>query len=107
MQHQHEATYIAAVPDTALAENIIIKTGEPVIAIGGFNGANPILTLEEFVNLVQSGKVKYFLNGPDIKYGANADIVKWVVSHSKKIALQVYDKSAKKNTQPYTLYLLR
>ncbi len=107
LQHQHEATYIAAVPDTALAENIIIKTGEPVIAIGGFNGANPILTLEEFVNLVQSGKVKYFLNGPDIKYGANADIVKWVVSHSKKIALQVYDKSAKKNTQPYTLYLLR
>jgi 4-amino-4-deoxy-L-arabinose transferase-like glycosyltransferase len=107
LQHQHEATYIAAVPDAALAENIIIKTGAPVIVIGGFNGANPILTLEEFVNLVQSGQVKYFLNGPDIKYGANADIVNWVVSHSKKIALQVYDKNAKKNTQPYTLYLLR
>ncbi|MFT9056207.1 MAG: glycosyltransferase family 39 protein [Ethanoligenens sp.] len=61
-QHQDGATYLAAVPSAPLAETLIIDTGRPVMAIGGFNGTNPILTFHAFQSLVANGKVRYFLS---------------------------------------------
>jgi 4-amino-4-deoxy-L-arabinose transferase-like glycosyltransferase len=106
LQHQGSAKYIVAVPNATMAENIIIDTGKPVIAIGGFSGENPILTLTEFKNLIQSGKVKYFLNGSDINYGPNSKIITWVVSNSKMIDLHIYDIKAEYNTIHDSLFLM-
>lgn len=55
------AEYLAAAPNAALAENIIIDTGQPVMAIGGFSGSNPIVSLQQFQTLVSKGKVHYFI----------------------------------------------
>ena len=107
VRHQGDAKYLMAVPDAALAEDMIIETGKPVMAIGGFSGSNPILTLDEFKSLVESGEIKYLLNGPGIKLGANSTIVKWAVFDSKKIPLSVYDKNAEYDAENYSLYLLR
>ena len=48
VRHEGDAKYLMAVPDAALAEDMIIETGKPVMAIGGFSGSNPILTLDGF-----------------------------------------------------------
>jgi hypothetical protein len=40
-----------------------LATGEPVMAIGGFNGSDPSPTLASFEALVAAGKVHYFIGG--------------------------------------------
>lgn len=53
---------LASTQSTAIAANIIIDTGKPVMAIGGFSGSNPILTLNTFQDLAHNGKISYFIN---------------------------------------------
>jgi len=45
--HQSEAYLLAAV-NARQAAPIIIATGDPVIALGGFTGRDPILTVDGF-----------------------------------------------------------
>lgn len=59
-QHQDGAEYLAATPTAVLGQSLLIDTGRPVMAIGGYNGSNPILTLPTFVSMVAQGKVRYF-----------------------------------------------
>ena len=40
-----------------------LGSGDPVMAIGGFNGTDPHPSLAEFKNLVSEGKVHYFIAG--------------------------------------------
>ena len=40
-----------------------LATGEPVMAIGGFNGSDPPPTLAQFQQYVAEGKIHYFLGG--------------------------------------------
>lgn len=58
--HRGGAEYLVASQSTEGSQDFVIDTGEPVMAIGGFNGANPILTLSQFQTLVGQGKVRYF-----------------------------------------------
>jgi 4-amino-4-deoxy-L-arabinose transferase-like glycosyltransferase len=40
-----------------------LATGEPVMAIGGFNGSDPAPTLAQFQQYVAGGRIHYFLGG--------------------------------------------
>lgn len=40
-----------------------LATGNPVMAIGGFNGTDPSPTLEQFQQYVQDGRIHYFVAG--------------------------------------------
>jgi 4-amino-4-deoxy-L-arabinose transferase-like glycosyltransferase len=40
-----------------------LASGEPIMAMGGFNGSDPTPTLAEFKTLVREGAVRYFLSG--------------------------------------------
>jgi 4-amino-4-deoxy-L-arabinose transferase-like glycosyltransferase len=47
------------------ADGIILATNQPVMAMGGFMGADPILKPDELAELVNDGTVRYFLlNNP-------------------------------------------
>lgn len=61
IQHKQNATYLAATPSTAFADKIILYTGQPIMAIGGYNGSNPVLSLDTFRRFVRQGKVRYLL----------------------------------------------
>ncbi len=43
------------------ASPIILATGQPVMALGGFGGADQILSLDELKELVARGEVRFFL----------------------------------------------
>ena len=43
------------------ASSIIIATGKPVMALGGFSGSDQILTVQQLARLVANGTVHYFL----------------------------------------------
>lgn len=57
------ARYLVATRSSLEASPIIIATGEPVMAMGGFGGGDPILTPETFAALVDNHTVRFVLLG--------------------------------------------
>ncbi len=64
LANQGDATYLAATPNAQIAAPLILATGEPVMALGGFTGGDPILTVDELAGLVADGTVRFFLVSP-------------------------------------------
>jgi hypothetical protein len=56
-------TWVAAAVGSNSAAGVQLATGEPVMAIGGFNGSDPAPTLEQFQQLVAEGRLHYLLGG--------------------------------------------
>jgi 4-amino-4-deoxy-L-arabinose transferase-like glycosyltransferase len=56
-------TWVAAAVGSNSAAGPQLASGEPVMAIGGFNGTDPTPTLAQFKQLVAAGKIHYFLAG--------------------------------------------
>ncbi len=56
-------TWVAAAVGSQSASGYQLATGEPVMAIGGFNGSDPSPTLEQFQQYVAEGKIHYFIGG--------------------------------------------
>ena len=60
--HKNER-YLLMTSTAELAAPIIIKTGEAVLARGGFHGIDPTVTLESLARLVQTGSVRFVMLG--------------------------------------------
>jgi 4-amino-4-deoxy-L-arabinose transferase-like glycosyltransferase len=56
-------TWAAAAVSANQAAGYQLASGEPVMAIGGFNGTDPSPTLAQFQELVRQGKIHYFIGG--------------------------------------------
>jgi 4-amino-4-deoxy-L-arabinose transferase-like glycosyltransferase len=56
-------TWVAAAVGSNSAAGVQLAAGQPVMAIGGFNGTDPAPTLTQFKSLVAAGKIHYFLAG--------------------------------------------
>ncbi|WP_051914236.1 glycosyltransferase family 39 protein [Thermorudis peleae] len=86
---RHDAdryTWVAATVGANNAAGVELATGEPIMAIGGFNGTDPAPTLVEFQQLVAQGKIHYFLasggfGGPGGRSGTAREIATWVAEH--------------------------
>lgn len=55
--------WVAATVDANSAAGYELATGDPVMAIGGFNGTDPAPTLAQFQQYVRDGKIHYFIGG--------------------------------------------
>jgi len=83
LQHQHGATWLVAVASANESAAIQLTSGQPVMAVGGFNGSDTPLTLEQFKQLVKDGKVNYYAisshgHGGGGPGGGNNEITMWV-----------------------------
>jgi 4-amino-4-deoxy-L-arabinose transferase-like glycosyltransferase len=81
--NHHGERYLLATLNSRLAAPVIIETGLPVMAIGGFMGADPILTPEQFAALAATGTVRFVLLGGDFARRAGGEspqrpIVDWI-----------------------------
>ncbi|TMC44747.1 MAG: glycosyl transferase [Chloroflexi bacterium] len=56
-------TWVAATTGANSAAGYELATGDPVMAIGGFNGTDPAPTLAQFQQYVRDGKIHYFVGG--------------------------------------------
>jgi 4-amino-4-deoxy-L-arabinose transferase-like glycosyltransferase len=64
LRHDADAySWVAAAVGSNSAAGVQLATGEPVMAIGGFNGSDPAPTLEQFQAYVAQGRIHYFLGG--------------------------------------------
>ncbi|WP_239404982.1 glycosyltransferase family 39 protein [Frankia sp. Cj3] len=55
--------WVAAAVGSNSAAGVQLATGDPVMAIGGFNGTDPTPTLAQFQEYVSQRKIHYFMGG--------------------------------------------
>jgi len=109
--NRHGERYLLATSTTTLAAPIIIQTGQPVMARGGFHGLDPILTPEKLAGLAAAGQVRFVMLGDlsviSRRLGAEVaqePIAQWVRSNgrlvdaalwrppgSRRTAMRLYD----------------
>ncbi|OOM81409.1 glycosyltransferase family 39 protein [Clostridium sp. BL-8] len=85
--------YLVAVPSAmTYASDLILKTGEPVMTIGGFSGSDQIISLEEFRQLVADGSIRYALINDGNRMGggfggsnSNSQITNWIAENGKLV----------------------
>ncbi|WP_098898749.1 glycosyltransferase family 39 protein [Streptomyces sp. st77] len=66
-------TWVAAAVGAQNAASYQLATGEPVMAIGGFNGSDPSPTLAQFKKYVAEGKIHYFVSGGGMGGGTGGE----------------------------------
>ena len=78
-------TWAAAAIGSQNAASYQLATGDPVMAIGGFNGSDPSPTLAQFKQYVEDGRIHYFIssgtggmNGVGGDSGTSSKISSWV-----------------------------
>jgi 4-amino-4-deoxy-L-arabinose transferase-like glycosyltransferase len=78
-------TWVAATVGAESAAPLQLAVGDPVMAIGGFNGTDPAPTLAQFEKLVSEHKIHYFVGQNQASFGGGtgdaARITSWVEKH--------------------------
>ena len=82
-------TWVAAAVGSQSASGYQLATGDPVMAVGGFNGSDPSPTLTQFQQYVAEGKIHYFIGGGGFGGGrsnsggssASSEIATWVAEN--------------------------
>jgi 4-amino-4-deoxy-L-arabinose transferase-like glycosyltransferase len=89
-------TWAAAAIGSQNAASYQLSTGDPVMAIGGFNGSDPSPTLAEFKQYVEDGKIHYFIAGGGMgggmggggdSSGTSSQISEWVEANFKEVTV--------------------
>jgi 4-amino-4-deoxy-L-arabinose transferase-like glycosyltransferase len=97
--HRGNAKYLLAVSSSMEADSIILETNQPVMAMGGFSGGDPILTTSQLAELVKSGTVRYFLingsgrggfGGP----GSQSALTTWITQHCTLVPTSEWQSSS-------------
>jgi 4-amino-4-deoxy-L-arabinose transferase-like glycosyltransferase len=84
-RNKGSATWLVAVDSAQSASSLILSTGEPVIAMGGFTGSDPAMSVDKLRRYVAEGKLKYVLIGGGFGRGASADVTAWVKAHGTQV----------------------
>jgi 4-amino-4-deoxy-L-arabinose transferase-like glycosyltransferase len=99
--------YLIAVPSASEAEPIILATGKPVMAVGGFNGGANTLTVAKLKQMVKNGEVKYFLVG-GTGGSSSSEVTSWVEKNGTKVSTDKWSgtssSSAGRGESSGTLY---
>ena len=90
------ANYLVAVASSQEADAIILATNQPVMALGGFSGSDPILTTSQLAALVAQGTVRFFLvngsgGGPG---GGQSSLTSWVTQHCSSVPSSQWQSSS-------------
>ncbi len=97
-------TWIAAGIGSQTAAGYQLATGDPVMAIGGFNGSDPSPSLEQFQQYVADGQIHWFIGGSSGGPGGmgpggdtSSQISEWVQQNFEAVTVDgvtLYDLSA-------------
>jgi 4-amino-4-deoxy-L-arabinose transferase-like glycosyltransferase len=90
--YQGERFFLATMT-ARLAAPIIIQTGEPVAALGGFSGADPIVSQDVLAKMVEGGQLRFIMTGGGRGFGSFpraqehlTALSDWVRSHGILVA---------------------
>ncbi|MHB8614125.1 MAG: ArnT family glycosyltransferase [Candidatus Dormibacteraceae bacterium] len=93
--------WAAATVNANAAAGYELTTGDPVMAIGGFNGSDPAPTLAQFQAMVNAGQIHYYMaSGGGFRSGSastGGQIATWVNQHFAAVTVDgvtIYDLTA-------------
>ena len=81
-EHRGETPFLLATPNALLAASIIIHSGQPVMAFGGFFGTDPVLSVDAFAKRVEQGEVRFVVLGNARR---PRDFERWVQAHGTPV----------------------
>ncbi|MGI5201162.1 ArnT family glycosyltransferase [Spirillospora sp. CA-108201] len=94
-KNQGGATWLVAVSSAQEASSIILRTGRPVIAMGGFTGSDPAMTVAKLQQYVKDGKLRYILLGGRMgPGGGDTAVTAWVQKNATPVDAGDYGGSA-------------
>src|SRR5712692_8782544 len=96
--HKGSAKYLVAVLSSNEADSIILETNQPVMALGGFSGSDPILTTSQLAALVKNGTVRYFLLNSSGGGSGQSALITWITQHSKAVSSSQWQSSSTSST---------
>ncbi len=102
--NQGTATYLVATLRATTAAPIILATGEPVMALGGFSGGDQILNVDELAGLVADGAVRFFLVSPDSRGDRQQGLTFWVTEHCVAVPQEEWGPAPSGHDAPYQLF---
>jgi 4-amino-4-deoxy-L-arabinose transferase-like glycosyltransferase len=98
-KNQGTATWLVAVSSAQSASSIILQTGESVIAMGGFSGSDPAMTVAKLKQYIAEGKLKYVLVTSDNRGDSTAStITTWLKSNATVVSSTEYGGSSTSGT---------
>ncbi len=97
LEREGAAYLVAATSVMDLAYKLIIHSDEPVMVLGGFDGGDRIISVDQFVQHISEGKVKFAIINHATRGVQNSEprmqrnstdepsILEWIVSHGELI----------------------
>ena len=85
--------YLFATTNAGTAEAYIIKTGKAVMAMGGFSGSDPILTVDKLKQMIANKEIKYVLLSSGGPGGGSSDVQTWIRSNGTAIPSSEWQSS--------------
>lgn len=84
-----------ATTEASTAESYIIETGRAVIAMGGFSGSDPVLTVDKLKKMVADKKVKFFLIPSTSGRGrGNSQVLEWIRANGTEIPAEEWQSDS-------------
>ena len=81
-EQRGDRRFLLAAPNALLAAPMIIRTGQPVMAFGGFFGNDPVMTVEAFAKRAEQGEVRFVVLGSNRRM---RDFERWVRANGKPV----------------------
>ncbi|MCS7461586.1 glycosyltransferase family 39 protein [Paenibacillus doosanensis] len=96
--HNTGETYLFATTNATTAAPYIIETGKAVMAMGGYSGSDPIMTVDKLKQLAASKQLKYVLlsgggfGGPG--GGGSSEALQWIKENSTVVPQSEWQSAA-------------
>ncbi|MEV0407155.1 hypothetical protein [Actinoallomurus sp. NPDC050550] len=84
---------LVAISSAQSPSSIILKTGDPVITMGGFTSSDPAMTVAKLKQYLVEGKLRYVLLGGDNR-GGNTAITDWIKKNLTVVKATEYGGSS-------------
>ncbi len=92
--------YFLITTDAGTAESYIISSGKAVVAMGGFSGSDPALTVDKLTQMVKNHEVKYFLISSGSSAGdgggfggGSTEVLSWIRANSTEVPKSEYQST--------------
>ncbi|MFC4907464.1 glycosyltransferase family 39 protein [Actinomadura gamaensis] len=97
-KHRDGARWLVAVGNAQAAASIILRTGRPAIAMGGFTGTDDAMTVDKLQSYVRQGKLHYIVlseGGMGLGgRGTSEAVAAWVRQHGTLVRPSEYGGSS-------------
>jgi 4-amino-4-deoxy-L-arabinose transferase-like glycosyltransferase len=101
LANRGSARFVVAAPTTGLVAPLIVRTGLPAMAVGGYFGNEPILGVDAFAEKVKRGEVRYVLMPTRAR---PTDFTRWARANGKPVDEAQWRSVSAEGRRPIMLY---